>query len=55
MEGVVVIIKKKINTKMKKGDWYKVIRNTNEQNLHMYSNTNQNKFFTYEDCLNTLK
>jgi len=43
------------STQAKKGDWYKVIRNTNEQNLHMYSNTNQNKFLTYQDCLNTLK
>jgi hypothetical protein len=43
------------STQSKKGDWYKVIRNTNEQNLHMYSQTNQNRFFTYQDCLNTLQ
>lgn len=48
-------IKGEESTQSKKGDWYKVIRNTNEQNLHMYSNINQNKFFTYQDCLNTLK
>lgn len=42
------------STQSKKGDWYKVIRGTNEQNLNLYSNTNQNKFFTYEDCLKTL-
>jgi len=43
------------STQRKKGDWYTVIRGTNEKNLQLFSQSCQNRFFTYDDCLKTLK